>query len=316
MPSDQPAIAAALAVILLAIVPGAAPSYAADQHISYVTTTGGGLACTAASPCGDIPTAIVSGGGITSGGNVQVICIDGTAATTVPYSQNLSNWIIDVDCPKGFSWGLSFDTASTNSALRFRHLIFKGPTGSLSEFSFQGSGTIIFEDCVFADAAGAALDIEPNGALNLVIKNSRISNSGSGILLKPATGGSINATLDRATITQSTGGGVKIDTTNGPVTMDVTDSVISKNAGNGINAVGNAGGQAIVSVKNSVIARNGAAGVQANGVNAGVLMANTLLDQNAAGATSIVSGGNIFTYSNNQVIGAAGSGFNHTAGLQ
>jgi hypothetical protein len=66
-------------------------------------------------------------------------------------------------------------------------------------------------------------------------------------------------------------------------------------AGGGIDALGNAGGQAMVSIKNSVIAKNGAAGVQANGANAGVLIGTTLLDQNVAGATTVVGGGNIYT---------------------
>jgi hypothetical protein len=98
--------------------------------------------------------------------------------------------------------------------------------------------------------------------------------------------------------------------------VDIADSVVSNNGGNGINAVGNAGGQAVVSIKNSVIAKNGVAGVQANGVNAGVLLQTTLLDQNANGATSIVNGGHISTYGNNSIVGSAGSGFTATAGLQ
>jgi hypothetical protein len=46
------------------------------------------------------------------------------------------------------------------------------------------------------------------------------------------------------------------------------------------------------------------------------LLQTTLLDQNVARATSVVSGGNVSTYGNNSTIGNAGSGFNHTAGLQ
>jgi hypothetical protein len=174
---------------------------------------------------------------------------------------------------------------------------------------------VILEDCVFTDVPSAALDIEPSGPVSVVIRNSRISNSASGILLKPQPNGSINAVLDHVTIADNTGGGIKIDTTYGPVTTDIADSVISNNAGNGINAVGNAGGQAIVSIKNSVIARNGVAGVQANGVNAGVLISTTLLDQNVAGATSVVNGGNMFTYGNNDIVGLIGSGFTGTATL-
>ena len=44
-----------------------------------------------------------------------------------------------------------------------------------------------------------------------------------------------------------------------------------------------------------------------------MLIATTLFDQNASGATSIVGGGNIFTYGNNDVVGSLGSGFPNMA---
>jgi hypothetical protein len=47
-----------------------------------------------------------------------------------------------------------------------------------------------------------------------------------------------------------------------------------------------------------------------------VLIATTLLDQNVSGATSVVSGGNMFTYGNNDVVGGLGSGFTGTATLR
>ena len=34
------------------------------------------------------------------------------------------------------------------------------------------------------------------------------------------------------------------------------------------------------------------------------------------GLVSVVNGGNMFTYGNNSIVGSAGSGFNHSAGLQ
>jgi hypothetical protein len=205
----------------------------------------------------------------------------------------------------------NIDVGAVNTTLRIRHVIFRN-TFFPNQINFAGNGTLILEDCVFADSPSAALDIEPNGPLNLVIRNSRTSNAGSGILLKPAAGGSIKATLDHVVITTNSGGGIKADSTNGLITLDISDSVISDNGGNGINAVGGAN-QDIVSIERGVIAKNGAAGVQANGVTAGVLVAATLLDQNASGATSVVSGGNMFTYGDNHVVGSIGSGFTATA---
>jgi hypothetical protein len=178
------------------------------------------------------------------------------------------------------------------------------------------SGTLIMENVYISGAVQNAILAQPNSASTLVLKNCLIDGSASGILLKPAAGGSINATLDHVTISGNTGGGLKIDTTNGPVSLDITDSVVSNNSGNGINAVGGAGGHAMVSIKNSVIAKNGTAGVQANGANAGVLVQTTLFDQNADGATSVVAGGHISTYGNNSIVGSSGSGFTGTASLQ
>jgi hypothetical protein len=208
---------------------------------------------------------------------------------------------------------LEFAFNGSNTTVRIQHLSFV-QSGFASHIYFQGSGTLLLEDCVFTDSPGAALDLEPNGPLEVVIRNSRISSSGSGILLKPAAGGSIHVTFDHVTIANNTGGGIKTDTTNGPIALDIANSVISDNGGNGINAVAGAS-QNIVSIKDTVIAKNGAAGVQANGVNAGVLIATTLFDQNVAGATSVVGGGNMFTYGNNQIVGSMGSGFNQTAQL-
>jgi hypothetical protein len=303
------------AIVRAAIVAAAAllptvPSHA--ENIAYVAPSGGGLACSSFSPCLTVAAALT-----VISPPLRVKCINGAGNGTGTigggFTYSASGVVLDIDCPQATIPQLGFSGAS--NTVRVLHFGFRN-IGLGSQFIFQGSGTVFLDDCVFEDAGGPALDIEPNGPLTLVIKNSRVLNSASGLLLKPAAGGSINATFEHVTITGSSGGGIKADTTNGPVTLDISDSEISGNAGNGINAIGNAGGQAIVSIKNSVMARNGAAGVQANGANAGVLIATTLFDQNAAGATSIVSGGNIFTYANNQIVGTAGSGFNHTAGLQ
>jgi hypothetical protein len=126
----------------------------------------------------------------------------------------------------------------------------------------------------------------------------------------------LSAVFDHVNISNNTGGGIKIDTTNGPVTLDITDSIISNNGGNGINAVGGAGGFAILNIHNSVIAKNATAGVQVNGATAAAMIDTTLLESNANGATSVVAGGRLLTYGNNRVVGSAGSGFTGTAGLQ
>jgi Right handed beta helix region len=303
---------AKLFVVAAAIATSLPVASSHAQNIEYVSATGNDVnSCTAAQPCADVQGALARAG-LNSGNSARVICIGGSAVNNVGFFLN-DGVTVDVDCPQGTLPFFSFQGGVVT--VRFRHLNLGNASVSAAITASSG-GTLILEDCVFADATAAELEIEPNGPLNLVIRNSRMSNSGSGILLKPAAGGSIHAILDHVTIADNTGGGIKIDTTNGPVTTDITDSDISNNGGNGINALGNAGGQAMVSIKNSVIAKNAGAGVQANGVNAGVLVQTTLFDQNVAGATSVVGSGHISTYGNNSIVGSAGSGFTGTAPLQ
>jgi hypothetical protein len=199
-----------------------------------------------------------------------------------------------------------------------RNLTMDGLLANLSPaIKVEGSGTLIVENCVFKNFNIEAFDIEPDGPLNLVIKNSLISSSTSGILIKPAAGGSVTATFDHVTITNNTGGGIKLDTTNsGPITVDTTDSEISSNGGNGVNAVGGAGGPAVFNISRGVIVNNGVAGIQVNGAPATARTDTTLLESNFAGATNVVAGGHLLTYGNNRIVGPAGSGFTGGAPFQ
>lgn len=301
-------------IVTVATCLPAQPSSAGN--FAYMSATGGGAACTAAAPCATFIDAFA----LLLPSSGRIICLD-AVADSQGFSLSASNLTFDIDCPAGSWTGVAsvpvLNFIGPNLTLTFRNMAFNGVGGSTSAIKVgnNGSGTLIFENCVFANFSSPALDIEPKAAFNLVITNSRISGSESGVLLKPNAGGSINATFDHVRITQNTGGGIKIDTTNGPVSTDLTNSVVSDNGGNGINAVGGAGGQNMVSIKNSVIAKNAVAGVQANGANAGVLIATTLLDQNATGATSVVGAGSMLTYGNNDIVGSIGSGFTGTAPL-
>jgi hypothetical protein len=286
----------------------------AQATFAYVSATGNGSTCTATQPCSSLNAAI-NVALTNNSNNGQIIClgsvnlsIPSTITDIFPDDQTLK-----IDCPAGayltgLFWGGSNETA------KLRNVTFTN-LGLSSAIRFTGSGTLILENCVFEESTKTVLDIEPNGPLNLVIRNSRISNGGApGILLKPAAGGSINATFDHSIVTGNSGGGIRTDSTNGLINLDVTDSEISNNTANGIIAIAGAN-QNMVSIKNSVIARNGQAGIAANGTNTGVIAQTTLLDQNVAGATS-VSGGHILTYQNNSIIGSAGSGFTGTASPQ
>jgi hypothetical protein len=306
---------AKLWLVALAFVSFVAPVSA--QNVVFLANPPAGdnaNPCSFASPCQTLNIAI-DGTSLASGG--QVTCAQGTAfGGTFPAGQSVT-----VDCPGVFVPNQTgIGVQSNGTVVKVRNLTFNGQfagNGSDGASITAGSGSaLIFENCVFENFSGTAIQIAANGPYTLILRNVRMVNNGAGVVLKPASGGSIKATLDHVTISLNNGGGIKVDTTNGAVALDITDSVISNNGGNGMNAVGGAGGQNMVSIKNTIIAKNAVVGVQANGANAGVLVQTTLFDQNASGATSVVNGGHISTYGNNSIVGSSGSGFTGTAPLQ
>jgi Right handed beta helix region len=296
-------------VVLTALLFGT-PLHAAP--FAWASSTGTATnTCAATQPCGNIFDAL---GATDTGGEVH--CLNSPGFTTGDISTSRS---VTVDCVGSFNLfgGTPQLTLNgTSQTFKVRNLTFTGNGGgSPTAIQVTGSGTLILENCVFENFTGTALNIEPNGPLTLVIKNSRISNNVGGVLIKPASGGSVTATFDGDTIMNNTGG-LRTDSTNGAVRVDVSNSTISNNTANGMVIIGGAGGTNIVNLSHDVIASNGIVGVQVSGANGGVVVDTTLFDENASGATASVSGGHLSTYGNNRIIGPPGSGFIQTLPLQ
>ncbi len=172
------------AIIAVATCLPAQPSSAGN--FAYMSATGGGTACTAAAPCATFVDAFAS---LLPGGG-RILCLD-PVADSLGFPFSASNAAFDIDCPAGSWTGVAgapvLNIIGPNLTLTFRNMAFNGVGGATSAIKVgnSGSGTLIFENCVFANFLDAALDIEPKTAFNLAITNSRISSSGSGVLLKP-----------------------------------------------------------------------------------------------------------------------------------
>src|SRR5580704_6499373 len=178
------AVAVALAAFLLV-----APTFAAaGSLVTFASSTGSDSnPCTAMLPCGTLAAALGAG---TSGG--QVNCLNPTyGVVATDFNEIFITYAVTIDCPgviETASGSPLLIIQGTNDAVKILHLTISGANGGSSPISFTGSGTLILENCVLENFKGAALDIEPTGALNLIIKNSRISNNTGGVLLKPAAG--------------------------------------------------------------------------------------------------------------------------------
>lgn len=287
-------IAAALVASTIAVL-DAPPVMAATLIFS---STGSGNVCSQAAPCGFM-TAI----GRAFAGDILACGDNGDNLGPLSISTSVT-----IDCTGTTATVVNLNITG-GAAVTLRNLTtYDGGNGVNLD-----NGTVILEN-VHITGFSYAIYAAPNAPSTLIVKNCLFDHNVAGVLLQPQAGGSLNATFDHVTIANN-GGGMKIDATNGAVTVDITDSEISYNSASGINTVAGGGGQAIVSIGNSIIARNNLVGVQANGASAGVLISASLLDQNGAGALSVVNGGNMFTYGNNRIVGPMGSAFTSTAPL-
>jgi hypothetical protein len=282
----------------------------ADPVVWISSTGGDSNPCTAALPCNLFVEAIEH---VDSGGQINCLNSPGPSNNGFQFSTSLT-----IDCAGVSSVILpnfgSFKLVGTNQVVKIRNLTISGAAGGYPAIMVTGSGTLIIENCVFENIPGIALDIEPSGALNLVVTNSRISNNAAGVFIKPT--GSVTATFNGVTIVDNAGGGLKTDATAGPINVDISNSTISNNSGNGMNAVSGPLYSNLLNLSHNVIARNGSAGIQANGVLSAAVVDTTLLDTNAAGATAAVNGGRLITYGNNRIIGPGGAGFTSSLPLQ
>ena len=279
--------------------------------VTYISSTGfDANPCTAAQPCTSLADAIhnldMFGG--------QVSCLNSPKIpdNSISIGGSLS---VTIDCtgtyPTSFANSGAFVLSGNNLVITIRNLTINGRLGGNPAIAVFGSGSLVLENCVFEDIGrGPAIDIEPNGAFDVVITNSRISNSSSGVLLKPSAGGGVNATFDHVLVESNVGGGIRVDGTGGgPVKVAITDSSISLNGSNGVNAVSGPSGNVRVNLIRDVIASNGLAGVQSNQSNGGsasVTVSQSTLSSNGS-AWSIIGGATLLSYQNNEVTGTTGT---------
>jgi hypothetical protein len=294
----------ALAAMLITVLQ-APPATAADLFVSQNGSDSN--SCILTSPCLTMTHAISRNEAL--GGGLEIGCLDGGDYGTIsPITKS-----VIIDC------------SGTDASISSLTINGSGAQVTLRNFTIHNllvSGIVLVNGSLTVDNVHIfkvinAISAVPTGPSKLVVKNSIFDYNNAGVVIKPASGGSLTATFDHVTISANTGGGLKTDTTtSGAVVVEIVDSNVSYNGGNGINAVGGAGGSNILNLSRDVVAINGVAGIQTNGLSAAAVVDTTLLDSNATGATSVVSGGRLLTYGNNRIIGSPGSGFTSTATMQ
>jgi hypothetical protein len=209
-------------------------------------------------------------------------------------------------------------SAGTSDVVILRNLQFNGILGN-------GTGTagtpgtigvdllvasrVVIEKCRIFGFAQAGISVTPtSGTMNVKLLNTTINVNTAGVVVSPTGGSTANVAIDGTRIDNNIGGGLKVTGVSGTTAnVAINDSTISLNGGNGVNAV--SGGSTVnVDLERVTLSGNAVAGVQSNqsGGTVAVTVGSSMLSHNGS-AWSIVNGGTLASFGNNQVTGTQGS---------
>ena len=244
-----------------------------------------------------------------------VNAVSGTATIIPPVLQQIT---------RGGPNGQINIVAGANGVVTLRGLTLNAGNNSIGVL-ISNANQVNIENCLIMNENAGGIQVVPSTdglsqtlatSINVNIQDSTITGNGGGIEIAPTTATPISVVIDKTRIKNNTGGGIKaIGTSGGPITVSIADSSLSLNNGNGVNAVSSSN-NVVINLDNDVIASNEIAGVQANGASAAVLVSNTSILDNAAGAISAVGSGRVLTYGNNRIMGSPGTGFSGMASQQ
>ena len=196
-----------------------------------------------------------------AGPDGEVICLDKGSYGGATITQSVT-----ISCGDGL-WeapdGSVTITTSAGSDVVIEGLVIDGATGLLgSGINMTGQGALhlrrvrIGNTTLVADDHG--VNFAPNGPATLHITNSYFyNNSGSGVLIKPASGGSANVHIRNARFEHNLHG-LFVDGTasTAGINVNVADSAFVDNQGNGIGVLGTGGAPVAVQIGNSQITSN------------------------------------------------------------
>jgi hypothetical protein len=283
----------------------------------WVASFGSGTTCSRASPCATFQAAHNAA---TAGADIA--CVD-----AADYGRVIITKSITIDCLDAgaliVSSALTAVTVNTAGLIvRLRGLEIRQATGGTFGVDFANGSALYIENCVIAGfgsaSSGAAINFVPavagGSTASLYVADSAIENSGfatggGGIIIQPSGSGAARAVIERVQLVDNTHGIVADGTGGtGSIIVQIRDTVAAGSAGNGIWAKTSAGRSAtgMVVDRTSAIG-NAGSGILAQGTGALVHLGSSTVAGNGAGL-SAQSGGNIFTYQDNQASGNSSDG--------
>jgi hypothetical protein len=267
--------------------------------------------CSRAAPCAALQTAHDK----TSAGG-EVNCVD-----SGDFGSVLINRSITIDCGGAFAGDSSspfvFKIDAPGASVRLRNLSMNGVNSfGATGIDFVNGASLFVENCTivgFRITPGIGIKFTPPAGVaaklfisDSVVNDNGLAAGGGGIIIQPAGSGTARVVLTRIQVENNTHGILADGTgSTGSIVVQVRDSVSAGNDGNGIAAVTKAGNAATgIVVHRSSSIGNAGSGILAQGSGALVHLGSSTVVGNGAGLNA-ASGGQIFSYQNNETTGNA-----------
>jgi hypothetical protein len=293
-------ISLALAGLLTA---GSAHAQSAQIAHTWVSSTGGGTACTRAAPCANFRDAYAA---TAPGGVISVLDSGDYGGLTITKSLTVRAEGIDggTTAIVNSSGNLIGVAAAATDSVTLEGLRFNGAGG----VTFRTGGQLHVVGCVITNAnfAGdAGILFAPSGVGKLTVTDTVITNmgngTGGGIVINPKPGGSAQVALERVTV-NGNAFGIAADGSGSTagINMTIADSMIANNAQDGVVATTPGGGAPIgVMVRNTRLANN-SIGLHSVGTGVTVRVSDSTVIGNSTGV-SFSGGAALLTFGNNEV---------------
>lgn len=263
--------------------------------------------CSRTAPCKTFAGAISK---TAAGGEINAMDPGGFGAVTITKSITIDGGGGQIASALAAGTNGIIINAGANDVVTLRNIQINGvngtPSPGLNGIRFIAGSSLIVENVRIFGFSQSGIDINLNtaSAVRVMVVDTIVSNSATGIFAKNAGSGRLTVSAQRVSLLRNGTVGFKGDATTGSAAIfcAISDSMVAGNA-TGVHAAGGPAGGVLIQITRSSVVNNVNTGVLADGSATSVaLLSNTLVSGNGTGLAS-AAGAQLDTYKNNSVNG-------------
>lgn len=287
-------ISAALTFAVLAVVLVSPASAQATR--TWVSGVGDDAnPCSRTAPCKTFAGAISK---TAANGEISVLDPGGFGAVTITKAITINGDATLAGILSAGTNGIIVNALGANDRVILRNISINGAGTGINGIRILAAKQVTVDNVTITGITGRGIDVSLTATgSSLVVRNTRITNAGTGIFLS-TTVGNVLGMIDNVQLTGLTNG---VEASTGG-RANISNSVISGNGANGVLA---SGANSFINLNNSQITFNNLVGVNASVSGSQIRISNNDISNNTNGV-SIAAGATVSSAVNNRVVGNTG----------